>query len=66
MTRGFNGHSDNSISKWQEVYYFLLSGRKKYNNIGDWEWNNKCQLDHSKYYLFNFFYYTIFYNVHLI
>jgi len=56
MTRGFNGHSDNSISKWQEVYYFLLSGRKKYNNIGDWEWNNKCQLDHSKNIIYSIFF----------
>ena len=32
VTMGFNNHSDNSLSKWREVYYFLLDGRKKYNN----------------------------------
>ena len=47
MTRGFNCHLDNSLSNWQVVYYFLLGGRKKLNNIGDKEWNEfcKCQLE---------------------
>ena len=31
---------------WRGVYYFLLGGKKKFNLIGDREWNDlyKCQL----------------------
>jgi len=46
MTRGSNSNSDESPSNWRGVYYFLLGGKKKFNSIGDREWNDlcKCQL----------------------
>jgi len=46
MTRGSNSNSDESSSNWHGVYYFLLGGKKKFNSIGDREWNDlcKCQL----------------------
>jgi len=43
-----NSHSDISLSKWREVYYFLLGGQKKNIIIqGIREWNDfcKCQLE---------------------
>ena len=39
MTRGSNSNSDESSSNWRGVYYFLLGGKKKFNSIGDREWN---------------------------
>jgi len=46
MTRDINSNSDESSSNWHGVYYFLLGGKKKFNSIGDREWNDfcKCQL----------------------
>ena len=46
MTRGNNSNSDESSSNWHGVYYFLLGRKKKFNLIGDREWNDlcKCQL----------------------
>ena len=46
MTRGSNSNSDESSFNWHGVYYFLLGGKKKFNSIGDREWNDlcKCQL----------------------
>jgi len=46
MTMGSNSNSDESSSNWRRVYYFLLGGKKKFNSIGDREWNDlrKCQL----------------------
>jgi len=43
---GSNSNSDESSSNWRRVYYFLLGGKKKFNSIGDREWNDlrKCQL----------------------
>ena len=31
MTRGINSNSDESLSNWRGVYYFLLGGKKKFN-----------------------------------
>jgi len=46
MTRDSNFNSDESSSNWHGVYYFLFGGKKKFNSIGDREWNDlcKCQL----------------------
>jgi len=43
MTRGNNSNSDESSSNWRGVYYFLLGGKKKFNSIGDREWNDLCE-----------------------
>ena len=43
MTRGSNSNSDESSSNWRGVYYFLLGGNKKFNSIGDREWNDLCK-----------------------
>ena len=40
MKRGSNSNSDESSSNWHGVYYFLLDGKKKFNSIGDREWND--------------------------
>ena len=44
-----NSNSDESSSNWRGVYYFLLGRKKKFNSIGDSEWNDlcKCQLKPS-------------------
>jgi len=49
MTRGSNSNSDESSSNCRGIYYFLLGGKKKFNSIGDKEWNDlcKCQLKPS-------------------
>jgi len=43
MTRDINTNSDESSSNWRRVYYFLLGGKKKFNSIGDREWNDLCK-----------------------
>jgi len=46
MMRGNNSNTNELLSNWRWVYYFLLDGKKKFNSIGDREWNDlcKCQL----------------------
>jgi len=46
MTKSINSNSYESSSNWRGVYYFILGGKKKFNSIGDREWNDlyKCQL----------------------
>jgi len=40
MTKGNNSNSDELSFNLGEVYYFLYSGKKKFNSIGDKEWND--------------------------
>ena len=49
MTRVSKSILDESSSNWRGVYYFLLGRKKKFNSIGDSEWNDlcKCQLKPS-------------------
>jgi len=42
MTRDSNSYSDESSSNWRGVYYFFFGGKKKFNSIGDREWNDLC------------------------